>query len=232
MDQYIFLEKYYNEDLNSQLLNEFDLSSLTSSFKEQFSKINMHLVSNIYQKYEKNITKKLKEFDVDVDKIKKIAKKSAKSIYSDINNAYTKKIPVKTISKIIDKKILMSVEDEIINTSNSLTKIIFLLILSFVMIIFVMTVLLFLFSVILGVNIYLAYFFILLFLYEISSVTSSFVFSVFGKDKDESETVGLYKMNNKVLNNLSIDKLNNRDVKVYTVQVLTESFKNIIKKFK
>jgi len=232
MNQYEFLENHYQSDiLVNELLTEFDLSSISASLKNKLSKLNTNVIHRTYSKYEENITKKLKEYDIDVNKIKKSAMKSAKDIYSTIHGNYQKNKSIDFTVKSINSKIMFNVSDVIKYAKGGFVEVVFLLILSLILILFINTVLLLILTTIFNVNMYLAYFFILLFIIEISSFSIHMVFGY--SSKNETIVSGNFSVDKKAIGGISLKNMNeNENEKIYFVKVLSKSFTNILTKFK
>lgn len=231
MNQYKFLENHYQIDyLQEQYLTEIDLLNIPSAIKNQFSKINLPSISNVYKQFDNKITNKLKEYDIDANEIKSSAKSMAKEIANDIKKAHDKKVPIKTISKVIDKKIKKSMSDILQDSVLSFSKMILSLIISLVMTLFIMTLLLAIFVLVFGLNIYLSYAFILLFVFEIWATTLTFMINIFDEVDDKPKNI--FKLNSKVLNGLTINSFDDNNLNVYTTKTLIQSFKNIFKKLK
>jgi len=235
MNQYTYLENFYGNS-NELLLNEFDLSSITDNIKQSISKLNMSVVSKLSLQYEKKLINKLNEYDVDANKIKKIARQSSKNLYKDIKNGYDNKKSISITAKKLDKKIISSVYDTVKESTFSGIKIIFYLILSVALTLFLLTLLTAILVLSFGLNVYVAYFFVLMFSIELFALSVRMVFSLFNNDDENVSDLSdsQYSLDaNTALNSISLNKLNDdKSFPVYATKVLTESFKNILQKVK
>jgi len=233
MNNYNLLEdRYYNSlsnnELMDKLLYEFDLSSIKDDFKEKLSKLNLTNASIVFEKINKKLSNKLKEFDVDPEAIKNSAKKSTKDIYSIIDKGLKNKIPSKITAKKIEKKVIASVSQQIKDSTLSGIQIIMSLVFAVAIMLFMMMVIIGILNIILNVNIVLAYIIVLFFIFAIYEL--SFSLMVKWIDGDSDSTVVSYR--NK-LKNIKIQKYDeSANEKIYILHVFINSFKNVIQKIK
>jgi ABC-type multidrug transport system fused ATPase/permease subunit len=229
MTNYDILDNYFNKESDNISLSELDLHGISDNIKEKISKLNLNSIKDIFLKIEKKLDQKLKEYDIDSKEIKKAAKQSTNDIYSLIHNGFENKKSVKFISSKLDVKIKNSVKDIIKNSTFSAFKIIGTLVVAFVIMMFIITVLLGLIHVLFGVNLIVAYLFILLFIFEIFEISVLFAFYMF--DGNDGNTIVNYK--EKIKKVISIDKMNeNENEKIYFIKTFVQSFKSILSKTK
>ena len=232
MDSYLFLEDYYTKDNNDILLHEANLADMTDAFKKQFAKLS---ISNMKKKLTLDMGKielKLKEFDIDVKDIKKNTAAHSKNIARIIQKNYDNSVPIEKTAKELNSKIKSIVYSVIDRKSlaGSVAMGIFHVLQVFTLIMVLMTLLNLVLSLLIGdivISTALTYGLSIFFLPELLWYGSRLVGSK-NDDWDSNGEIGNLSKNRKK----GLSGITDNNISVYSVRVLLQSFKDIIKNFK